>query len=299
MNRPGLNQMLFALYSLLCVFLFSDTSLAAPLQEKMRVVVLNVGEGQAILLKRGNYGILIDTGHAGMAAHVLARIKSHDIDELDFIILTHLHPDHASGYFRLREAFPGAVILDNHHPLPMDIKPDMVRWVHMALEQDRLRRKITAGDRIKWRGVTIQALWPGNFVDNDLNKHSTVLLIKYGYERILIMADAGLEVEQQLIEQGVLSGPTSLLVVGHHGASDASAQDFLNVVKPSVCAISVNENNIRGYPAPQTLLRLEAACNKVLRTDVDGEICIESTLQRTSSLPSGRKNEKESHLPTE
>jgi competence protein ComEC len=283
MNSPGLNQMLFALYSLLCVFLFSDTSLAAPLQEKLRVVVLNVGEGQAILLKRGKHGTLIDTGHAGIAAHILARIKSHDIDKLDYIILTHLHPDHASGYFRLREAFPKAVVVDNHHPLPMDMGPDMVRWVNMALGQDRLRRKIKAGDEIKWRGVAIQALWPDNFVDNDLNKHSTVLLIKYGHERILIMADVGLKVEQRLMEQGVLTGPTSLLVVGHHGAINTSTQDFLTVVKPLLCAISVNQNNIRGYPAPQTVLRLQAACNKVLRTDVDGEICFDSTLQHASS----------------
>lgn len=277
-------KLLFALHALLCLLLGSEISLATPVQDNFRVVVLNVGEGQAVLLKRGNHGILIDTGHAGMATHVLARIRSHNIDKLDFIILTHLHPDHASGYFRLREAYPEAIILDNHHPLPIDIKPDMVRWVHMALGQDKLRRKITAGDKIRWQNVSFQVLWPGNFTDNDLNKHSTVLLIKYGHERILIMADAGCEVEQRLIAQDALSEPTSLLVVGHHGANDASTQAFLSSIKPKHCAISVNENNIRGYPAPQTMMRLETACNTVLRTDTDGELCFESGLTHTSSL---------------
>jgi len=287
---------LFALYALFCFFLCSEISLAAPWQEKLRVVVLNVGEGQAILLKRGKRGTLIDTGHAGMAAHILARIKSHDIDELDFIILTHLHPDHASGYFRLREAYPEAIILDNHHPLPMDIKPDMVRWVHIALGQDKLRRKIKAGDETKWQGVSIQVLWPGDFTDNDLNKHSTVLLVKYGHERILIMADANQCVEQRLMAQDALGEPTSLLVVGHHGANDASTQAFLSNVKPSLCAVSVNPNNIRGYPAPQTMMRLQTACNTVLRTDVDGELCFESGLSHTSSLQSCKQKNKEPGL---
>jgi len=294
-----MKQILFTICSLLCFISCSGLALAAPVQEKLRVVVLNVGEGQAILLKRGSHGTLIDTGHAGMATHVLSRIKAYDIDMLDYIILTHLHPDHASGYFRLREAFPKAIVIDSHHPLPADKGPDMVRWVNMALDQDCQRRKIKAGDTINWQGVTIQALWPGKFVNNKLNKHSVVLLIQQGQERILIMADADQGVEQQLMAQGVLPGPVSMLVVGHHGANDASTQAFLSVVKPQLCAISVNHNNIRGYPAPQTMIRLQEACNTVLRTDVDGELCFESGLSHTSFLQRCIQKNEQPHLSTE
>lgn len=246
--------------------------LTSPVQAEMRLIVLDVGEGQAILLQQEHRGILIDTGHAGMSVQVLARLQDHGIEHLDYLILTHLHPDHASGYFRIREAFPDTPVLYNFHPLPVHITPDMVRWLNQTLSRDSKRRKLAAGNEISWRDATIQVLWPNEFVNDNLNQHSLVLLVRYQEGRALLMGDADKTVEHRL-QQLNLPGSVDLLIAGHHGAADTGNEAFLAMLQPKYIAISVNSDNIRGYPASEILLKLQQVSTKVYRTDRDGELC--------------------------
>ncbi len=241
--------------------------------ETLRLRVLDVGEGQAVLLQHGERGILIDTGHAGQAPRVLRAITDSGIRHLDMLILSHLHPDHASGYFRLREAWPGTPVLDAHHPLPATVSPDMVRWVNEALSIDPLRRRLGADDILPWGDARIEVLWPAGFTSDNLNRHSLVLRIHHGERRALLMGDAGKEVERTLLQQEKGLG-ADVLVVGHHGASDAGDATFLATVQPQWSIISVNRNNLRGYPHADTLQRLRAAGGRILRTDESGDICL-------------------------
>jgi len=241
--------------------------------QELRLIVLDVGEGQAVLLQHGKRGILIDTGHAGQAPRVLQALTENGVQPLDQLILTHLHPDHASGYFRLREAYPATPVLDAQQPLPPDVSPDMVRWVNESLSSDPLRRRLTAGDTLSWGDVRIEVLWPASFVDTNLNRHSLVLHIHHGNRSILLMGDATKEVEHQLLRQKrVLAA--DILIVGHHGAADASDTAFLAAVRPDYSVISVNHGNLRGYPDQDTLRRLTVASGRILRTDEQGDICL-------------------------
>ncbi|VAW95249.1 hypothetical protein MNBD_GAMMA20-408 [hydrothermal vent metagenome] len=249
--------------------------------ETLRLQVLDVGEGQAVLLQHGERGILIDTGHAGQAPKVLRAIADSGIRHLDMLILSHLHPDHASGYFRLREAWPDTPVLDAQHPLPPDISPDMVRWVNEALSTNPLRRRLKAGDSLPWGDARIEVLWPASFTSDNLNRHSLVLRIHHGERSALLMGDAGKEVERALLQQGKKLA-ADVLVVGHHGASDAGDAAFLAAVRPAYSVISVNHNNLRGYPHADTLQRLRATSGQVLRTDEDGNICLR--LPRTEAV---------------
>lgn len=101
-----------------------------------RLIVLDVGEGQSILLQRGRHGVLIDTGHAGKARYVLQQLQTYGVSQLDYLVLTHLHPDHASGYFRIREAFPNTPVLVHNYSFTNEKVPDMSRWVAEALASD-------------------------------------------------------------------------------------------------------------------------------------------------------------------
>lgn len=242
---------------------------------QQRFIVLDVGEGQALLLQQADRGILIDTGHAGQARQLLDKIQYYGIEQLEAIILTHLHPDHASAYFRLKEAYPNVTVYDNCHALPATIQPDMTRWLFDALNSDPLHRCLKAGDNLKLNHIGIQILWPEHIQSNNLNEHSLVILIQQDNTNILIMGDAGITAEKYLIEQKLINSDVNLIVIGHHGAADATTDALLQVTKPVYTAISVNAGNIRGYPSDQTLTRLNKIRIQVLRTDQSGDLCFE------------------------
>ncbi len=248
----------------------TTTVVAAP-----ALVVLDVGEGQALLLREGRHGILIDTGHPGMAQHLLERFSGLGVEQLDYLVLTHLHPDHAGGYFRLREQFPDTPLLYTGHPLAPNVRPDLVRWLNQAVMTDRHWRKTLSGDLIRWRGLTLEVLWPDKFTDSNLNRHSMVLLVRYGDLKLLFMGDADTVVEKELIARKKIPANVDLLVVGHHGAADAASEEFLAATRPRLAVISVNRENIRGYPAAEVVERLEYMGTTLLRTDRDGELHFE------------------------
>lgn len=244
--------------------------------DRLRLFALDVGEGQAILLQRGERGVLLDTGHAGMSRHVLERLEANGTTQLDYLVLTHLHPDHASGYFRLREAFPTTAILDHHQTISRKKMPDMVRWVTEALARDKYRLPFQAGDRIVWQGVTLAALWPNGPAGENINDNSLVIEVSHGKHRALLMGDVSSKIEEQLLSAGSLHGPYDILVAGHHGSQGTSSREFLSQVQPAYTIVSTNADNIRGYPAPATLKRLQAHTAKALLTTYrHGEICLE------------------------
>jgi competence protein ComEC len=244
--------------------------------DELRLLVLDVGEGQSILLIRESHGLLIDTGHAGQSPSLLATIQAEGVRSVEQIVLTHLHPDHASGYFRLREAYPHALVIESGHRVPALATPDMTRWVAETLNREpaSLRREFRSGDRWSWRDVELGILWPENPDGVNLNRQSLVIELSFGEASALIMGDADKMVETELLKRRVLPRNLDLLVVGHHAAVDSSSEPFLDVVRPLIAAVSVNAGNVRGYPSAATLERVQRYSKKVHRTDRDGSLCL-------------------------
>lgn len=250
--------------------------LAAQSNQPYRVHALDVGEGQAILLQHGERGVLIDTGHAGMTAKLLEQLESAGVRRLDYLILTHLHPDHASGYFRVREAFPQSVVLDSYLPQAYARKPDMVRWVAETLAEDERRRRIRGGDNVRWEGLELRVLWPAEEPGPDLNRDSLVVEVVDGRPRALLMGDVGMDVERQLLERQQLQQGYELLVAGHHGSSATANQAFLAHVAPGFSVISINADNVRGYPSSDVVARLQLHSREaLLKTYQHGAICLQ------------------------
>lgn len=258
------------LYLTLLVFL----PVAVVGGSELQIMVLDVGEGQAVLLKRENKSVLIDTGHAGMARSVLDKLAYYGVSQLDRIILTHLHPDHASGFYRIREAFPSATIYDNGDLSATHSNIDMVRWLATALIDEQSRKVLRAGDNIVWMGVKITTLWPSRLEGSDLNRNSLVFVIEYAASTAILMGDVSSDVELQLLDKGVIPRDVELLVAGHHGSKYTSHEKFLQRLRPKTCVVSVNAENIRGYPDSATLRRLNDYCQELLRTDITGDIVI-------------------------
>ena len=101
------------------------------------------------------------------------------------------------------------------------------------------------------------------------NDNSSVIYTKINNHKFLFMGDAGIEVEQDLIEKYNLQN-IDILKVGHHGSKTSSNKDFINEINPVYSIISVGKNNRYGHPNKEVLNNLENS--KIYRTDNDGSI---------------------------
>ena len=101
------------------------------------------------------------------------------------------------------------------------------------------------------------------------NDNSSVIYTELNIYKFLFMVDAGVEVEQELIEKYNLKD-IDVLKVGHHGSKTSSSKNFIDVINPKYSIISVGKNNRYGHPNDSVLENLEDS--KIYRTDLDGSI---------------------------
>ena len=101
------------------------------------------------------------------------------------------------------------------------------------------------------------------------NDNSSVIYTELNNYKFLFMGDAGVEVEEGLIEKYNLQ-EIDVLKVGHHGSKTSSSKSFVDEVNPKYSIISVGKNNRYGHPNDSVLENLEGS--KIYRTDQDGSI---------------------------
>ena len=101
------------------------------------------------------------------------------------------------------------------------------------------------------------------------NDNSSVIYTELNNYKFLFMGDAGVEVEQSLIDKYNLQD-IDILKVGHHGSKTSSSKNFINEIEPKYSIISVGKNNRYGHPNASVLDNLENS--KIYRTDVDSHL---------------------------
>jgi len=265
-----------SLRTILVLLLVIPAAHAAADRGTPRLVALDVGEGQALLLADGSHGLLIDSGRVGMGRHVLDRLAANGVRQLDAIIYTHLHPDHAGSWFRIAEAFPRVRVIESGHRVPPGAVPDTSRWLADALDTlpSSRHRIVRGGDTWAWRGMELRVLWPDHPHGPNPNRQSLVLVIDHGDATALFMGDAGTAVEARLLARHLVPAHVDVLVAGHHGSAGTSSTRLLERAQPRYVLVSTNGDNVRGYPAEETIDRLRRHCDRLRRTWIDGEICL-------------------------
>ena len=112
-----------------------------------------------------------------------------------------------------------------------------------------------------------------HFLNNELydneNDNSSVIYTELNNYKFLFMGDAGVEIEEDLIEKYNLQN-IDVLKVGHHGSKTSSSEKFVNEINPKYSIISAGKNNRYGHPNKEVLNNLENS--KIYRTDQEGSI---------------------------
>ncbi len=224
------------------------------------------GWADSALIVDGSAAIGIDTGNTG--SEMIARLLAEGRD-LDALILTHLHTDHAGGV----EAILDAGIRIRHVYLPVDYQrhgyaEETLSVLHRLEAEGIPVTALAAGDTLGFTETTIDVLWPqeGRTRDGlDPNDRSLAMLITLGGVRILNMADNGTLYERYA------AVPADILKAGHHGSKSSSGEAFLETVAPTLAIFTVRSDTMLAVSA---LDRFAAQDIRMLRTDETGEIII-------------------------
>lgn len=255
------------------LFAFSATVQSQPL----RIHFLDVGEGDAILIETPNgKTVLVDAGNLITGLDVVRYLKKNNVYKLDHFILTHPHFDHIGGAFFVLQMLDTENIYDNGEDIKSIAKSeDMYRWYENLVRESDKYSVLKANNAISLGEVKLEILWPDKpFISSNFNVNSLVIMVKYKDFNCLLVGDSTFLTEAELLKKKNHL-EADVLKVGHHGANDASSEDFLKAVSPKIIVISVGKDNIRGYPSSSVLRRLEEIGAEIYRTDRDGNIIIQ------------------------
>ena len=243
-----------------------------------KVTVLDVGQGDAILVEGGRGGrMLVDGGPDPdrLLIELDERLPPWD-RRIDVVVLTHPHEDHVAGLALLLARYRVGRVFEPgmHGP-----GPGYAAWdAELAAIGAPERGLLVTGDRLAVDDLHFDVLWPdpGRVPleppdgGRSINDVSIVLLGEVGGRRILLTGDVEDDVDPLLAARGL--PPIDFLKVAHHGSGTASTVAFLGVVRPAVAVVSAGADNPYGHPARSTLDHLAATGAAVFRTDTDGSV---------------------------
>jgi competence protein ComEC len=274
-RRPGFVALVGVSAVVLVGWQLRTTTPPAP-PTGMRLTVLDVGQGDAILLQVPEGSILVDQGPP--EAEVDDQVRRLGIRRLALLVLTHPQRDHVGGAAEVLEHVRVDRILD---PAIPSESPDEAAALATARERQISILQARAGVVFRLGRLRLRLLWPdGSHPPGvDPNLRATVILASYGNVDALLTADAESPVTLPLHPPRA-----EILKVAHHGSADEGLPRLLELTRPLVAVISCGRDNDYGHPAPTTIAALTAASRlDVFRTDQDGRVVIETDGERIST----------------
>ena len=237
---------------------------------------IDVGQGDAALIRTEKGDILIDAGTNSSEDELKAYLDSLGVTDIEYAVFTHPHEDHIGGadmvlntYNVKNVVLPDATSTSKTFERMMD-----------AIEAEKCGViEATPDKTFKVGELTCTILAPISTSYTETNDYSVVIRADYGETSVLFTGDAETHSEEEMLERYRFKGllDCDLLKVGHHGSDTSSSQAFLDAVTPVYAVISCGEGNSYGHPIQAILARYEAMKAEIYRTDKEGSIVFSST----------------------
>jgi competence protein ComEC len=239
-----------------------------------KVVFLDVGQGDAILLQSGTEQVLVDGG-PGM--DVLGRLGEEMpwFDRhIEVLVLTHPQSDHMEGLLHVFERYDVGMIL-----LPRAVSSTQMQkvWLERIIDKEIPYRFAWSGQELVVGDLRLNILNPFDVSEAEaatranVNNASIVMRADYGEMSFLLTGDIEKRVEKIVLE-GIDSKVLNVdvLKVGHHGSKSSTTEELINIVSPQMAVISVGGDNKYGHPHNDVLNRLSDVL--IMRTDQNGSV---------------------------
>ncbi len=251
------------------------------------IVMLDVGQGDAFLIRDGPHALLIDTGDQD--AKLRESLGRNGVYALDAVLITHGDADHCGSLAQLGAVTRLGRVLLASDALVCDCTAcEDLRDEAKALVGEENVIGLSAGDSIRVGAFGLRVLWPERFADEGGNADSLCVLASLDADhdgavdwRAFFCGDAESEQLEQLVERGAL-GKVDVLKVGHHGSRVALTSDLARTLDPAIALIGVGANNRYGHPTEEVLAWLREAGAGTFRSDLHGDVALSFTAERIS-----------------
>ena len=261
--------------AILSLFLFKELlnkSRASINSNEIKIHIINVGQGDAILVQVNNKNLLIDSGSKSEKKKLTNYLNSIYIPQFDYIIATHPHEDHIGNMSYIINKYK---VLNFYSP---KVESSTTSFESMAesLARKNIKVKVLKSNNnsIDLGDNTIIEFFSPNLESYDnLNNYSPIIKISYGNNSFLFTGDAEKDIEEEVINKS-FNLKSDVLKIGHHGSSTSTSKNFLDKINPKITVISVGNDNSYGHPTKETLEKIKDTT--IYRTDINGSIIITS-----------------------
>ncbi len=231
----------------------------APESGKLSITILNVGQGDSILVTSpSGQHILIDGGPSPERVCLeLGKALPYWDRTIDLVVLTHPHDDHVTGLVEVLRRYEVKRVL---YP---DLDYEAVvydEWLELIDEKNSPCTSAQVGQAIDLgSGATLEVLNPPvqflEGTESDIDNNGVVTRLEMGEVSFLLTADHFEDAERYILEQG-MELESTVLKIGHHGSDTSTCPEFLAAVDPEVAVISVGADNPYGHPSDEVITRL-------------------------------------------
>ncbi len=261
----------------------ATTQTSVP-QGNISIKMLDVGQGDAILIQTQEQTVLIDTSDVDERDKLRAQLAKAGVKKIDKVILTHPHADHIGGMEVLLDgSYEIGSIYDNGMPSTSKL---YLSYMKKAKARGIPHHALKAGDVLDFGGgAQFKVLSPEESLvqkgqqkgyKHDPNNESVVGRLTFGQFAMLFTGDAEKEAEASIAARYGSELKSQVLKAPHHGSKTSSSAAYLRLVQPETCVISCGAGNDYGHPHKETLKKYAAIHAKTYETDKNGTITITS-----------------------
>ncbi|WP_031584465.1 ComEC/Rec2 family competence protein [Selenomonas bovis] len=253
-------------------------------QGTISIKMLDVGQGDAILIQTQEQTVLIDTSDVDERDKLRAQLAKAGVKKIDKVILTHPHADHIGGMEVLLDgSYEIGSIYDNGMPSTSKL---YLSYMKKAKARGIPHHALKAGDVLDFGGgAQFKVLSPEESLvqkgqqkgyKHDPNNESVVGRLTFGQFAMLFTGDAEKEAEASIAARYGSELKSQVLKAPHHGSKTSSSAAYLRLVQPETCVISCGAGNDYGHPHKETLKKYAAIHAMTYETDKNGTITITS-----------------------
>ncbi len=248
------------------------------------IVMLDVGQGDAFVVRSRGSAVLVDTGNQDrLLREALAR---HAVYRLDAVVVTHGDDDHMGSLASLKGVVQVGRVLVANDALSCPCEAcARLRADAVSLVGEEGVQGLAQGDELRVGSFDLDVVWPRAFSEEGGNADSVCLLARADPDgdgnpdwTALFTGDAEHEQLAEMEDRGLV-GRVDVLKVGHHGSKNALTPELAAALSPRIALVSAGAGNRYGHPADKTLQELADAGAQVRRTDEEGDVSCKLTAQ--------------------